>query len=525
MTRVSQRFSLLDPDEAALGITAAVAAIRAGDLVVMPTDTVYGVAADPFSNPAVDRLLRAKDRGRETPPPVLIGSVAALQGLADDVDDRVDRLVEEFWPGGLSLILRVQPSINWDLGETRDTVMLRMPDHDLTLQLLRRTGPLAVSSANRHGRPPATSIDHAEAELGDRIEVYLDGGPTPGDVPSTILDLTRITPQLLRRGVVTDEMLRELIPSMEVDIDSEPMPGEELLAEWEAEQARLDAEEAVAEEERERKVAAGELVEEEEVPFEPWPEGAGPGSEPAADVEGEAAEPADYIELAEHTAEGEPVDQAEGAGAEPEDAADGESAEPAAEAGPPVVTAEGEPVGQAEGAGAEPEDAAEGEPVDQAEGAAAAPEVAAEREPGDQAEESTLEPVDVTEREPVGHLEDAREPADIAEVEPADQSDDAEASPPEPVEPADPPEPAELAEPAEAAEAADPAEAPEPEEPTEPEEAAELAAPAEPAAEAPEPPDSTSAPVATAVPEDGDTDDSPEKPTTDKARDRSKPQD
>jgi L-threonylcarbamoyladenylate synthase len=326
MARVSQRFSLLDPDEAALGITVAVAAIRAGDLVVMPTDTVYGVAADPFSNPAVDRLLRAKDRGRETPPPVLIGSVGALQGLADDVDERVDRLVEEFWPGGLSLILRVQPSVNWDLGETRDTVMLRMPDHDQALQLLRRTGPLAVTSANRHGRPPATSVEHAEAELGDRVEVYLDGGPTPGDVPSTILDLTRITPQLLRRGVVTDEMLRELIPSMEVDIDGEPMPGEELLAEWEAEQARLDAEEAEAEAERDRQIAAGELVD-EEIAFEPWPEGEGPGAEPVGAVDDETTEPAAYVELAEQTETGERADGTEDTGSESPEHADREAEE------------------------------------------------------------------------------------------------------------------------------------------------------------------------------------------------------
>jgi len=362
---VSQRFSLLDPDEAALGITAAVAAIRAGDLVVMPTDTVYGVAADPFSNPAVDRLLRAKDRGRETPPPVLVGSVAALQGLADDVDDRVDRLVEAFWPGGLSLILRVQSTVNWDLGETRSTVMLRMPDHDHALQLLRRTGPLAVSSANRHGRPPATSVEHAEAELGDRIEVYLDGGPTPGDVPSTILDLTRITPQLIRRGVVTDEMLRELIPSMEVDIDGEPMPGEELLAEWEAEQARLDAEEAEAEAERERKIAAGEIVDEDDdIPFEPWPEGEGPGSGPAAADEDESAEPPHYIELAEESDDGKQSEQAEETVAEPEDAALAE--ESAEQASDPAT----EPAGVAEDAEptdpiapTEPADMAEDDPV------------------------------------------------------------------------------------------------------------------------------------------------------------------
>lgn len=438
MARVSQRFSLLDPDEAALGITAAVAAIRAGDLVVMPTDTVYGLAADPFSNPAVDRLLRAKDRGRETPPPVLVGSVAALQGLADDIDDRVDRLVEKFWPGGLSLILRAQPSLNWDLGETRDTVMLRMPDLDQTLQLLRRTGPLAVSSANRHGRPPATSVEHAEAELGDRVEVYLDGGPTPGDVPSTILDLTRITPQLLRRGVVTDEMLRELIPSMEVDIDGEPMPGEELLAEWEAEQARLDAEEAEAEAERDRKLAAGELVD-EEIPFEPWPAGEGPDSEPADAVDDEPVGPVDYVELAERTDDAERAQETSNDGPEPVEAADAEPtggaedqrAEPAERADDELAQefreAVAEPAQRTEEprvAGDDPVETADGKPADMAEEAGAESAYVAAGEPAESVS--------------VGSGGEPTETAGVDPAEPAEHAAGEAAEPPGPVEPAAP---------------------------------------------------------------------------------------
>ena len=240
MSGVSERYNLLDPDEADKGITAAMAAMRAGELIVIPTDTVYGVAAEAFDQRAVARLLRAKDRGRDVPTPVLIGSAYAMEGLADDVDETALKLTDAFWPGGLSLVFKQQPSLNWDLGDNKGTVMLRMPDDDHLLQLLRRTGPLAVSSANRHGRPAPTTVDVAEAELGDRVSVYLDGGETPGPVPSTIVDLTRVVPQLLRRGVITLEQLREVVGAVEIDIDGEEDEiNPDLLAKLDADFAAL----------------------------------------------------------------------------------------------------------------------------------------------------------------------------------------------------------------------------------------------------------------------------------------------
>jgi L-threonylcarbamoyladenylate synthase len=240
MSGVSERYNLLDPDEADKGITAAMAAMRAGELIVIPTDTVYGVAAEAFDQRAVARLLRAKDRGRDVPTPVLIGSAYAMEGLADDVDETALKLTEAFWPGGLSLVFKQQPSLNWDLGDNKGTVMLRMPDNDHVLQLLRRTGPLAVSSANRHGRPAPTTVDVAEAELGDRVSVYLDGGETPGAVPSTIVDLTRVVPQLLRRGVITLEQLRDVVGAVEIDIDGEDdVINPDLLAKLDADFAEL----------------------------------------------------------------------------------------------------------------------------------------------------------------------------------------------------------------------------------------------------------------------------------------------
>ena len=240
MSGVSERYNLLDPDEADKGITAAMAAMRAGELIVIPTDTVYGVAAEAFDQRAVARLLRAKDRDRDVPTPVLIGSAYAMEGLADDVDETALKLTDAFWPGGLSLVFKQQPSLNWDLGDNKGTVMLRMPDNDHVLQLLRRTGPLAVSSANRHGRPAPTTVDAAEAELGDRVSVYLDGGETPGSLPSTIVDLTRVVPQLLRRGVITIEQLRDVVGAVEIDIDGEEDDiNPDLLAKLDADFAEL----------------------------------------------------------------------------------------------------------------------------------------------------------------------------------------------------------------------------------------------------------------------------------------------
>ncbi len=165
-----------NPENRDDSLEAAVAAVRDGSLIVLPTDTVYGIGADAVTPDAVQALLDAKGRGRDTPPPVLVGDHAVLMALAVDVPEWAERLTEEFWPGALTLILSAQPSLTWDLGETRGTVALRMPDDETALELLRRTGPLAVSSANRHGKPAALTILDAATQLGDAVEIYLDGG-------------------------------------------------------------------------------------------------------------------------------------------------------------------------------------------------------------------------------------------------------------------------------------------------------------------------------------------------------------
>ncbi|ARU50452.1 tRNA threonylcarbamoyl adenosine modification protein (Sua5/YciO/YrdC/YwlC family) [Cellulosimicrobium cellulans] len=199
-----------DPNTWGAGIDEAVNAISRGGLVVLPTDTVYGIGADAFDAEAVAALLAAKGRGRQMPPPVLVPDARTLDGLATDVPDAARRLVEAFWPGGFTIILRAQPSLAWDLGETHGTVALRMPDHPAALALLRRTGPLAVSSANATGRPAALDVEDAREQLGDPVAVYLDGGTAPGGVASTIVDATSDTLRVVRQGAVTLDRLREV---------------------------------------------------------------------------------------------------------------------------------------------------------------------------------------------------------------------------------------------------------------------------------------------------------------------------
>ena len=209
---MSVRFDCADPAQLLQGLAEAEAALRRGELVVMPTDTVYGIAAEAFDPVAVEGLLKAKGRGRDMPPPVLVGTVRAALALVMDLGDVGKDLIDEFWPGGLTIVCRSSPTLVWDLGETKGTVAVRMPLHQVALDLLKRTGPLAVSSANVSGRPAATTADEAMAQLGDSVAVYLDGGPCAGDEPSTIVDLTGSVPRLLRQGVITVERLREVIP-------------------------------------------------------------------------------------------------------------------------------------------------------------------------------------------------------------------------------------------------------------------------------------------------------------------------
>ena len=209
------RFDCSDPADRAAGIDAATAAIAAGDLVVLPTDTVYGLAADAFSADAVQRLVAAKGRGRDMPPPVLIGSPATLEALAVEVPTWLRAMTADLWPGPLTVICREQPSLNWDLGETRQTVAVRVPDDDVALAVLKATGPLAVSSANLTGEPAATTIDDAERMLGDAVAVYLDAGTSPGGVASTILDVTASTPRILREGPIGLDVLHRFNNTIE----------------------------------------------------------------------------------------------------------------------------------------------------------------------------------------------------------------------------------------------------------------------------------------------------------------------
>ncbi|HET6501070.1 MAG TPA: L-threonylcarbamoyladenylate synthase [Amycolatopsis sp.] len=193
------------------GLAAAAAAVRSSRLVVLPTDTVYGIGADAFDSGAVRALLRAKHRGPDMPVGVLVGSWSTVDGLVLGVSSHARALIEAFWPGDLSIVLPHAPSLQWDLGTTRGTVMLRMPLHPVALELLRDVGPMAVSSANVSGRPPAAEIAAAQEQLGDSVSVYLDGGPSGAAVPSSIVDLTGTEPVLLREGAISAEAVSEVL--------------------------------------------------------------------------------------------------------------------------------------------------------------------------------------------------------------------------------------------------------------------------------------------------------------------------
>lgn len=193
------------------GLKAAVDAVEAGRLVVLPTDTVYGLGCDAFNNQAVASLLRAKHRGPDMPVPVLVGSWTTVDGLVREHTAAGRALVEAFWPGGLSLVVNQAPSLPWNLGDTRGTVMLRMPLHPVAIELLREVGPMAVSSANISGHEPPTTAIAAKQQLGNAVSVYLDGGETPIGKPSTIIDLSGPTPYLLREGALSAERIGEVI--------------------------------------------------------------------------------------------------------------------------------------------------------------------------------------------------------------------------------------------------------------------------------------------------------------------------
>lgn len=200
---MTQLLNCRDPQNRSQAIAAAAAALKSCGLVVMPTDTIYGLAADAFDAQAVARLLAAKGRGRDMPVGVLVGSWHTIDGLVYHVPDSARELIRAFWPGALSLVVQQAPSLQWDLGDARGTVMLRMPLQPVALELLRETGPLAVSSANISGQPPAPTAQLAQVQLGGLVDIYLDGGPAQEQAASTIIDLTGATPRILREGPVS----------------------------------------------------------------------------------------------------------------------------------------------------------------------------------------------------------------------------------------------------------------------------------------------------------------------------------
>jgi L-threonylcarbamoyladenylate synthase len=227
---VTSRFDCQDPTDRTAGLEAARQAISAKRCVVLPTDTVYGIAADAFSPQAVATLLAAKGRGRTMPPPVLMPGIATLDGLATAVSEDARRFANEFWPGALTLILRAQPSLTWDLGETKGTVALRVPDDAVAREILDATGPLAVSSANRSGQPAATTADDAEEQLGEAVEVYLSDGvrPESGEaLASTIVDCTGSVPRVVRQGALPLAELQRIAPhtvGLGEELREEPAP-------------------------------------------------------------------------------------------------------------------------------------------------------------------------------------------------------------------------------------------------------------------------------------------------------------
>ncbi|MDO4241321.1 MAG: L-threonylcarbamoyladenylate synthase [Microbacteriaceae bacterium] len=219
---MAELYEIADERARASSIEEVRAAVARGELVVLPTDTLYGIGANAFNPAAVDRLIAAKQRTRQSPPPVLVANFDTVRALAAEITEPVQQLAEAFWPGPLTLVLFAQPSLQWDLGETEGTVALRMPDHAYALELLAATGPLAVSSANLHGEKPAITAAAAQEMFGDSVAVYLENGELAGSKPSTILDVTQLATgrdalRVLRDGAITRKQIQALLPEVTIE--------------------------------------------------------------------------------------------------------------------------------------------------------------------------------------------------------------------------------------------------------------------------------------------------------------------
>jgi len=182
-------------------ITHAVELIRRGGTVAFPTDTVYGLAADAFQVPAIDKLFEIKERPKNQAIAILLGSPEQLALVAGKPSQAAMDLAEKHWPGALTLVITRHPDVP-EILSPLPTIGVRIPDHPAAIALLKQAGPLAVTSANLSGRPNTTTAEEVFAQIGDRVDLILDGGKTPGGVPSTVVDLTGDSPKILREGPV-----------------------------------------------------------------------------------------------------------------------------------------------------------------------------------------------------------------------------------------------------------------------------------------------------------------------------------
>ena len=216
MEAMSARYDCTDTQQREAGLAAAATAVQGGEAIVLPTDTVYGVGVDAFIPSAVAALLTLRGGSRSMPPTVLVGSVRAAAALTESLGTFGQDLIDEFWPGPLTLVFQASPTLVWDLGDSMGTVAVRMPLHAVALDLLRRTGPMAVSTASKAGQPAAVTADDAAGKFGDAVGVYLDAGPSGDSLPSTILDLTGTVPRMLRAGALPLDALRKVVPVIDL---------------------------------------------------------------------------------------------------------------------------------------------------------------------------------------------------------------------------------------------------------------------------------------------------------------------
>lgn len=201
-----------DPPPAA-AVAAAARALVAGGIVAIPTDTVYGLAVDPFRAGAAGRLFALKRRPRGVDLPVLVADEQQVATLADAVPASARLLMARYWPGALTIVLARAPDVKADLGAADTTVGLRCPAHPLARALCAAVGPLATTSANLHGEPTLTTAAEVASAFGDGVALVVDGGPCDG-APSTVVDCTGDAPKLLRQGRIPwDEVVRAALPA------------------------------------------------------------------------------------------------------------------------------------------------------------------------------------------------------------------------------------------------------------------------------------------------------------------------